>query len=182
MPESIANLMFLALAVGATAIAAVFDMRTRRIPNWLNGSAILVGLAAHLCLQGISGASWALLAGLTGGFVFFVFYLAGGMGAGDVKLMAALGVIAGFHGLLPIMTMSAILGGVMAIALAVVRGKFKQTMANVGLLAMHHRLAGLTPHPQLNVENQETLRLPYALPMFFGCTITLFSTLITGQH
>lgn len=182
MPHDKAAILYVLLATLASSVAAVFDVRTRRIPNWLNASAIVLGIGAHLCLQGVSGACWALLAGLVGGLVFFVFYIAGGMGAGDVKLMTALGVLVGFQGLLPIMTLSAILGGILAMALALARGKFKQTMANVGLLVMHHRLAGLTPHPQLNVENRETLRLPYALPMFLGCLITLLSTLTAGQH
>jgi prepilin peptidase CpaA len=72
------------------------------------------------------------------------------------------------------MVLTAICGGVMAVVLALVRGRLQQTLMNVGELVTHHASKGLQPHPDLNVENAKTLRLPYALAIACGCLLTLF--------
>ena len=63
---------------------------------------------------------------------------------------------------------------VMAIGLALLRGRLKETLFNVAALTAHHRESGLTPHPELNVENASMLRLPYGLAIAAGCSITFF--------
>jgi len=63
---------------------------------------------------------------------------------------------------------------VMAIGLAFARGRLKETLLNMGALASHHKNAGLKAHPELNVRNANTLRLPYGLAIAAGCTITLY--------
>jgi prepilin peptidase CpaA len=103
-----------------------------------------------------------------------VFYVAGGMGAGDVKLIMAVGCIAGMSHIAYLLVLTAISGGVMAIVLALARGKFQETIMNVGELASHHRHQGLQPHPDLNLENAQTLRLPYALAIAGGSILTLY--------
>jgi len=50
----------------------------------------------------------------------------------------------------------------------------KETLLNVGALANHHKNQGLQAHPELNVRNAATLRLPYGLAIAAGCTITLY--------
>lgn len=77
------------------AAAAIVDLRTRRIPNLLTISAALVGLLLNVSRSGSAGAV-AGGAGLLSGFAAFLpFYLAGGLGAGDVKAMAAVGAFLG---------------------------------------------------------------------------------------
>src|ERR1700722_11609734 len=77
------------------AIAAVFDIRSRRIPNWLVLAGIIVGLAWNVYSSGWSGLLRAS-EGLGLGFVlYFPLYLIRARGAGDVKLLAAVGAIAG---------------------------------------------------------------------------------------
>jgi len=106
--------------------------------------------------------------------VFLAFYIAGGMGAGDVKLIMAVGCIAGFSHIAYLLVLTALSGGVMAIALALARGRLQQTLTNVGALASHHGHEGLQPHPELNLSNHETLRLPYALAIAGGSLLTLY--------
>jgi prepilin peptidase CpaA len=82
-----------------TAVAAVWDWRTNRLPNWLTVSAFFIALVFHLTVGGIqggwTGAGSSLLTALAGcatGFgILFVLWLIGGGGGGDVKLMGALG-------------------------------------------------------------------------------------------
>ena len=136
--------------------------------------AFLFGLALHLALGGWIQLLTALAGGVICGLVFLVFYIAGGMGAGDVKLIMAVGCIAGFSHISYLLVLTALSGGVMAICLAVARGRLQQTLANVGALASHHGHEGLQPHPDLNLSNSQTLRLPYALAIAGGSLLTLY--------
>jgi len=101
------------MAVGLTA--TVTDLRNRTIPNWLSLTALLVGLAARTYLYGWSGAADAGLGVLIGFAVFLVFFLLGGMGGGDVKLMAAFGAILGREQILTAAIWTALAGGLMAL-------------------------------------------------------------------
>ena len=114
----------------------------------------------------------AALAGLVGGAIFFLFFVAGGMGAGDIKLMAAVTCITGFGHLAELFVATVLMGGLLALTLAISHGKLKSTIVNVGTLVQHHATTGLLPHPELNVLNSKTLRLPYAIAIASGCWIT----------
>ena len=85
------------------------------------------------------------------------------MGAGDVKLIVAAGCLVGLSHSAYLLILTSLAGGVMGIGLALMRGQLKSTLFNVTTLATHHKHQGLTPHPDLNVRNAATLRLPYGL-------------------
>lgn len=175
MPSTLQTTVYLSTALLCATIASVTDVRSRRIPNWLTGPAIIAGLVIHLVLEGWSSAVLALAAAAVGGGIFLLFHIAGGMGAGDVKLMTAIACVVGFHSLVPVLAMTAIMGGVFALCLAIARGKLKETIFNISSLMNHHRVAGLTPHPYINLDNRQTLRLPYAIAIAAGCFITFCS-------
>ncbi len=168
------DIIYPAAAALVAILGAITDLRSRRIPNLLTGPAILLGLMLHFAVDSWHGLLYSLLAGLFCGGIFVIFFLAGGMGAGDVKLITAAGCLAGLANTPSILVMTAIAGGLMGIGLALVRGQLKQTFSNVFALASHHREEGLTPHPDLNVTNSSTLRLPYGLAIAAGCSVTLF--------
>jgi prepilin peptidase CpaA len=169
------DVLYASAALLCAATGAACDIRTRRIPNLLTGPSILLGLLLHLALGGPRQLGWSAAAGLIGGGIFLVFHLAGGMGAGDVKLMTAVACLAGYHSVLELLVATAIMGGVFAIVLAASRGKLKETFGNTAALVAHHRREGLKPHPALNLENTRTLRLPYGVAIAAGCLITFFS-------
>ena len=103
-----------ALFLCLTTIAAFADILTGKIPNWLTYPACVFGV----CLAGLS-TSWPGLVdsvlGLTLGFgPFFALYLMGGMGGGDVKLMAAVGAMMGVDFVLNAMITSILVGGLIA--------------------------------------------------------------------
>lgn len=168
------DLTYPATAAACALVGSVFDVKSRRIPNFITLPSILLGLAMHLAFGGWKQLLSSLAAGLICGAVFLLFYIAGGMGAGDVKLMAAVGCIAGMPHVSYLLVLTALSGGVMAVVLAVARGQFRQTVMNVGALATHHSHEGLQPHPDLNLSNQATLRLPYALAIAGGSLLTLY--------
>lgn len=98
-------------------IAGITDFRSRRIPNWLTLPAIMGGLAYHTAFNGISGFIFSFAGVLLGFALLILFYLAGGMGAGDVKLLSAVGGLLGPKGVLFVFLYTAIAGGVIALAL-----------------------------------------------------------------
>jgi prepilin peptidase CpaA len=155
------------------AVSAVYDVRSRRIPNYITFPAIVFGLLLHAVFGGWRQFVTAAVAGLICGLIFFVFYLAGGMGAGDVKLITAAGCITGLPGIGYLLLLTALAGGVMAIALALHRRRLVETWQNMRTLAGHHKRMGLTPHGQFNISNERTLRLPYALAITAGSGLSL---------
>jgi prepilin peptidase CpaA len=165
-------------AFACAASGAVCDVRTRRIPNWLSGAGLGLGLLLHLSLGGLRSMAGAALAALIAGSIFLVFYLAGGMGAGDVKLMAGVCCLAGAGCVASLLVGTAVLGGVFALVVAVLRRRLKPTLANVGRLLLYHGAAGLRPHPELNFLNPQTLRLPYGLAIAAGAGSSLCSVLL----
>jgi prepilin peptidase CpaA len=167
-------LTYPATASACALLGSVFDVKSRRIPNFITMPAFLFGLALHLALGGWRQLLSSLAAGIICGLVFLVFYIAGGMGAGDVKLIMAVGCIAGLSHIAYILVLTAICGGIMALILAMARGRLQQTIMNVGEIASHHSQQGLQPHPDLNLENAATLRLPYALAIAGGSLLTLY--------
>ena len=155
-------------------IGAAFDIKSRRIPNFVTGPAIIAGLLLHLALDGWHGLLASFAAGLACGIIFLIFHLAGGMGAGDVKLITAAGCLMGLSNSPYLLILTSLAGGVMGIGLALMRGQLKSILFNVKTLATHHTHQGLTPHPDLNVRNASNLRLPYGLAIAAGCCITLY--------
>lgn len=95
-------------------IAVVMDLRSSRIPNWLTVPAMGFALAGHVWVNHTDGLLFSL-AGLAAGLgPFFLLYLAGGIGAGDVKLMAAIGAFVGLYGVLSSAWLAMIIGGIYA--------------------------------------------------------------------
>jgi len=167
------QLMFTGGSLLCAGIGSVTDIRERRIPNLITGPAIVAGLMLHTIYGGWRGLGDAALAGLIAGGIFLIFFLAGGMGAGDVKLMTAVGCIAGLSPLPLVVISTALAGGVFALAVSIYHGRLRETLGNVAALLRYHGRLGLTPHLDLNVINERTLRMPFALPIAAGCLITL---------
>ena len=102
---------------GVIGIAAIVDdLARRQISNWIPCSAFAAGLILQTWQGGWRGTGSALLGTLTGAAVFLIFYLLGGMGGGDVKLMAGFGAVLGVKQLLEAALWTAGCGGVMAVA------------------------------------------------------------------
>jgi len=154
-------------------IGSITDVRERRIPNLVTGPVIAAGLMLHAICGGWRGLGDSALAGAIAGGIFLIFFLAGGMGAGDVKLMAAVGCFAGTSALPLVVIATAIAGGVFALAIGIYNRRLGETLRNTVALLQHHGRHGLAPHPELTMSNTRMLRLPFALPIAVGCLFTL---------
>jgi prepilin peptidase CpaA len=161
-----------ALAIGAAA--CITDLRHCRIPNALTFSAAAAGLAFHVLAPQGSGFAFAGAGLLAGLLVFFPFFALGAMGAGDIKLMAAIGVWVGWQPALNVALYGAMAGGVLAVAVAMWQGYLRQALSNIRALLSYWRVAGLKPLPELTLEAGKGLRLPYALPIMAGLMVTIW--------
>jgi prepilin peptidase CpaA len=121
------------LAAGLSAATAI-DLKSRRIPNELTATMAIAGLA--FAASGVSGLSIAAaLGGMVLGLLLMMpGYLLGATGAGDVKLMAAVGAIVGPPLVLSAFVCTAIAGGVLAVVVAMRRKRLAATLAQTGRL------------------------------------------------
>jgi len=156
--------------VGVCLAAAVTDLRWHKIADWLTLPALGAGLVVRFAAYGLQGMlDLGLVSALLGaGFCFVVFGLFAiwgkGMGAGDVKLITAVGALAGFQHSLTCVMSSAICGGVLGLALLVIRSKLLGSTGGVLRATFVTRVGDV-----------DRVTLPYGLPIALG---VLWATLI----
>jgi prepilin peptidase CpaA len=156
------------VAVVAAMIAGVIDFRTRRIPNRVTYSSMLAGLTLQGVVYGWRGFLLGLGGGALFGGVFLLFYLIRTMGAGDVKLAAALGCILGPAASWQVMFTTAMAGGAMALLVMIFTGRVLRTLRSTLGVAGFHVIHGLRTHPVVNLDNPAAVRLPYGLAFAAG--------------
>jgi len=115
-------------------IAAVTDLQSRRIPNWLTLPAIPIGLIAQTMYG--DGFRASLFGACVGFIVFFVPFAIGARGAGDVKLFTAVGSFVGIHNLLVVFVLVAMLGGVAAVFVALRAGALGRVLRNTSSILL----------------------------------------------
>ena len=155
-------------------IACVCDLRTRRIPNALTLGGAALAVVYSIATAGAAGLVTSLGGWATAAALFLPMFVLGGMGAGDVKLAACIGAWLGPRAALLVALYSALAGGLMALAVALTTGYFRQAISNVWLLLAHWRVAGLTPLPELTLEGSRGPRLPFALPIAAGAVAVIW--------
>ena len=128
MLAQISNSSFVALFVGLI-IATIVDLRTRRIPNVLTGSMLGVGMGFAAFGLGKISLGAAALGCVVGLVLMLPGHALGATGAGDVKLMAAVGAILGPVMVLNAFLFTAVAGGVLAVIVAVRRRRLGVTLA-----------------------------------------------------
>jgi prepilin peptidase CpaA len=166
--------LFEVFAVAIAVSACATDVASRRVPNLLTAPAIAAGLAAHALLPNGGGIASALIGLAVGLAVYFPFFALGGMGGGDVKLMAALGTWVGASAVVWTALYGAVAGGVMAVGVALAHGYLRQAFSNIGGLLLFWSAQGIRPMPALTLEQGHGPRLPYALPIFVGLVAALW--------
>lgn len=154
-------------------LACMTDLRTRRIPNVLTGSAVVAALLFHLVTGGWQAAGWSLLGLFVGALLFFPMFALRGMGAGDVKLLAAVGAWLGPGQVTIAALATSIVGGVMGLVVAFAYGYLRKALVNIYLLLLHWRVMGVQPLPEVTLEQGRGPRLAYALPIAIGTVVTL---------
>jgi prepilin peptidase CpaA len=105
------------IAIGVGLAAVIDDLARRHIANWIPAAALAGGFGWQIGQNGWQGALSALAGTGVGFLVFLIFFLMGGMGGGDVKLMAGFGALLGTSGVLQAALWTAGIGGIMAVAI-----------------------------------------------------------------
>jgi len=171
-----AQLVTYGMMLAAVAWAAATDVRTRRIPNWLTAALAVAGVANALIVPGAPLSTGSALAGLGVGLaVPFVFFAIRALGAGDVKLLAAIGAWVGAQPILLIMLGAAVLGGVVAVVQGLMQRRLSLLLGNTTLLAMN--LANVRKFGTAKLEamggEPPTLKntIPYAVPILLATAL-----------
>jgi len=157
------------------SLAAIYDIRYRRIPNWLVLTGILLGVGLNTFLFEWAGLRFSLLGFGVAFLIYFPLYLLRGMGAGDVKLMASVGAMVGWANWVAVFLITAILGGVAAAALLLNRNRLLYGLTNVGYM-MGELLSFRPPYArneELDLGSSRSMKLPHGVFIALGSFLFL---------
>ena len=157
-PALLAVAMILAMVAGWT------DWRSRRIPNWLTVSGLLLGVAANGIAGGWSGLKTSLLGAGLGLLLLLPFVLVRSLGAGDWKLAGALGAIVGPGVLADLLIGSVFVAGIMALGLVIYKGRLKETLRNIARL-LGSMVSLRMPGAEVSLDNPQSLKIPYGVAL-----------------
>jgi prepilin peptidase CpaA len=157
----------------ATAVAScIWDVRTHRIPNALTIGSAALGCAVYGVESGWRGAGFSAAGWGTGLLLFLPWFLAGGMGGGDVKLLAAFGAWLGPSQTLRACLFAMIAGGVCALVIVIRQRRLRPALEATLMLAMHPGMVAGAP-----VEGQTAGKhggIAYAIPVALGVGMALW--------
>ncbi len=154
-------------------VAAIIDLRSRRIPNWLTLPALPLGITEQ-ALYG-EGIWQGVLGALAGFIALFPIFAAGGGGAGDVKLFASVGAFIGLRHLLPVFVLVALCGGVAAVFVAWRAGALRRVAASTAsLLGSMLRLRWTELKQKSDLQQPGRLRLAYGAVIAAGTLLFLW--------
>ncbi|MGA7925615.1 MAG: A24 family peptidase [Candidatus Sulfotelmatobacter sp.] len=159
---------FLVGAVLVALVGAVTDVRSARIPNQLTYSALLAALILRTAFLGLSGLKSGAVGMLVAGGLFLLLFVLGAMGGGDMKLMAAVGAWVGSAQVMTLILAAALAGGVLAIGRIIWCNAVSQTLRNAMHLIAYRLTSGLQPHPELNVQSSDSIRVPFGVAIAMG--------------
>jgi prepilin peptidase CpaA len=168
-------LLLKVILIGVVVVAGIYDARYRKIPNWISLSGLILGLGMNTLLSGRGGLESASLGLGVAILVYMPLYLIRGMGAGDVKLMAAIGAIVGPHCWLGIFIGTVLVGALVSLILIAIKKRTHQTFLNLTTI-LSELLQFRRPvkaDARLDVRNPHALRMPHALNIA-GCIAFLY--------
>jgi prepilin peptidase CpaA len=158
------------LLIPLAIIITYYDVRYRRIPNPFVLATFVSGLAVNAIFGGLQGV-FASLAGCAFGFgLMFMLHVFGAMGAGDVKLFAAIGAMTGVHLILPTFLVVILTGGLLAVVSIIRAGAVITTMHRVLQI-----LVGFLPGwemPRFTVPVDRRHTIPYGVAITIGSIIS----------
>jgi prepilin peptidase CpaA len=149
------------IAIGLSLGAGWSDWRTRRIPNWLTVSGLLLGVLVNGLLYRSAGARAAIEGAGMGLALLLPVVLLRGLGAGDWKLMGALGAFLGPTRIVLVLFSAIVLAGVTAGVMVSRKHRWRATGRNLRDLLVGFALFGLRPNPQVQLGNTALLALPF---------------------
>jgi prepilin peptidase CpaA len=168
------ELMRWGAVIAAAVVAAGFDLRWRKIPNALTGPVFLAGVLFSIWAGGFAGAGGSILGALAMGLPFVLLWLVHGSGAGDAKLMLALGAWLCVPNALYALAGVAIAGGVVSLVAAVAGNRLRAALAGTAGLLVHLPFVLIGPGRledrqwAVPAASQSRLWVPYAVSVLIG--------------
>lgn len=164
------------ILISALVAASLTDIAHRRIPNVITYPLAAFGLLYHLNASGMNGLIFSFSGILAGAGLLLLFHLLGGMGAGDVKLMAAVGAILGPADVFTAFLYSALIGGLYALVVLWRHGALQDTYYRIasvaGSLILMRTMQNSVVSPRANLP-----RLCYGLAISLGTVLSILGPL-----
>jgi prepilin peptidase CpaA len=149
--------------LGLTLLAGLLDFRTRKIPNWLTVPALILGIGVHILTGGWSGAKGSLEGAGLALVVLLPLVLLRGLGAGDWKLMGAVGAFLGPVIFLFVLLGSILISGLMAMVSILRAQQVGETLRNIVELVRGFFSFGLRANPKISLDNPALLKVPFGV-------------------
>jgi len=156
------------VAIATAGIGAAIDLRSGRIPNFLTFGAAAAALLYGTWHGGLAGAGHSAAGWGVGVALFLPIFLLGGLGAGDVKLLGAVGAWVGPMGALWTGLYSVFAGGLLALIVGASRGYLGTAFRNVRALVGFWRTSGIRPAPGLTLADSAGPKLAYGVAIAVG--------------
>jgi prepilin peptidase CpaA len=148
-----------------------YDVCYRRIPNAFVLATLAVGIVINVSFTGINGALASLGGCVLAFFLMFVLHIFGAMGAGDVKLFAAIGAVTGLNLVLPMFFVVILTGGVLGV-ISMLRAREPKLI----MLRVFHIVMGILPGhtvPRFPVPEDRRYTIPYGVAITLGSLISI---------
>ncbi len=150
------------IALILAGVAGWMDWRYRRIPNWLTVPCLILGIAANTLASGWAGTKESLYGAGLGLLLLLPFVLLRSLGAGDWKLMGAVGACTGLHFFIPVLLLTVLINGLVALGMIVASGRMMRTIKNIfqmlgSMLTLHK------PGVELTLDNPDAIKVPFGV-------------------
>jgi len=171
------------VVIGASLAAALWDVRSRRIPNALTGSLLLSGIAWNVWFGGLPGMADSLLGCFVAALPFVILFLYAGGGAGDAKMMGAIGAWLGLAQGVVALVAVVCAGAVLGLGYAVAKKRFYNVLRHVMEIAMTwfgHVRAGKWRGTAVQrlPQGEDLIEMPYALSILSGICIAAIGAML----
>lgn len=178
--ESNALLIQWGAVLGASLVAAAWDLRSRRIPNLLTLPLFVAGLAWNISVGGLGGAASSLSGAVVAALPFVLLYFYAGGGAGDAKLMGAVGAWLGLAQGVAALLMVVLAGAAFGLAQAAWQKKFKYTTGRMSQLAqVWFASIAMGQRPVLApLGDVAPLQMPYGVSIFSGVALAALGVML----
>lgn len=176
-PQGYTEVIEWAVAFAASLIALVTDLRARRIPNWLTGPLLLAGLVWAFVTGGLLGLGESLAACVALALPFVILFVFAGGGAGDAKLMGALGLWLGLRSGLYLLLAVVLAGALWGLGYALAKGRMEKVLRG-SISVVCRTFPPATPYLAVWADEKvpsqdEMLPMPYAVPIFLGVCVAM---------
>ena len=168
--QAIADNWIVWFVAAVLVVAAVIDGMILKVPNWLTFPFIACGWIHWTIESGVGGLGWSLAGTIVGMLLLLILRNVGGMGAGDVKLLAGIGAWLGVMVTLKAFAATAIVGGIMAVVMILMSGQWEKHVA-MGHQIIHEWRTIRSPSKLAAIarERKPNMKLlPYGIPMAIG--------------